>query len=120
MPFDNTEPQDPILSTLIKADGLLSDESKWLQGPSFRLNSGHLISSRDGETPSENDACGYCMLGALDMAGRSRTLTSTICARYLDDKWGNWNDTPSTTFEDVKTLFARAISLRMAERDTKP
>ena len=105
MPLDfaNYQPDDEILNTLIRADELLSGPEKWC---TFDLTDEHGA---------------RCALGAMVAAGRTfKRGGSTYLYRALEEINGqtnvmNYNNHPSTTFSDIKALYARAIQKRRVE-----
>lgn len=106
MPLDGTtfDYDDPVLRTLVRADELLSDESRWWKDGSEKAT-GHLcimnaISEAAGNTFGDAHVLVLRELG--------------LGAYSLDEAFG-WNDAPETTFADVKGVLAKAISHRRAE-----
>ena len=102
MPLDfaNYQPEDKILSTLIRADELLSGPEVWWRG--------------EVGGPGDN-----CVVTATRFAKHTVRIKAM---KYLQaavpngyNLIGDYNDDPSTTFTDIKSLFARAIEKRRAE-----
>lgn len=125
MPYDganfDTKPDlsdlmdDEILRTLVEADHLLSDESKWCKGTQRDPNGAMCIYGAIGYAhhgdiylsavnPSFDKELNPLLVGAVPDGALVKYSTRWPVAA--------WNNDPERTFADVKALFARAIDAR--------
>lgn len=92
-----------MLDALNRVDALLSDESKWTKDVVARDAYGQSV---EAEHP---DATCWCFYGALLKVGLDCTLAHSVwhyCGPSEFVTIGRWNDSPQTTFADVKKLIA--------------
>lgn len=87
----------------MKVKGLFTDESKWIQGTSWRDSLGNEL-----QTPEYAEK--YCLAAAVECChGESdydfilHRIAEHLGLQYLDDVIF-WNDSPERTFAEVKKL----------------
>lgn len=102
MPLDfaNYQPEDAILSTLIRADEFLSGQEKWGRPGHVGKCVSNVLIDVSGLKPG----CSPAHYFIMEMLG----------ARYCMGIFA-WNDAPERTFEEVKAFLASAIEKRRAE-----
>lgn len=108
-----------IRDVLLAVDQKLSDESKWTKG--------WYAKDKDGMKCWEKspDAVCHCLIGAIvavtTVAVKGPAIASDIGSKtikflhvlspYTNKTLHEWNDAPERTFQDVKNLIAKALTL---------
>ena len=86
----------------MKIKELLSDPSKWTQGKIARDSSMNEIH------PNDPQAVCWCLIGAVRKCYPGHYDYENLCKRIVEQTKEeflfNWNDSPTTTFSDVKSL----------------
>jgi len=86
----------------MKAHEVLSDESKWTRGELARNNTG------DACDETSSLACQWCIVGAIFVAyplTDENIAANKKIQNKLDTSAHDWNDDPTTTFDDVRNLL---------------
>lgn len=81
----------------MKIKELLSDETKWCKNDAAKDKNGNAV------IPTSNDACKWCLVGAIDKCYTDSTEDIWFkIYMYLHTSIGDFND--SHNFEDIKNL----------------
>lgn len=88
-------------------DEILTDESRWTQGAFARTAQGRVVA------PESKKASKWCLVGS--MASISRVSPETYGELFArvpvsHQSVGDWNDSPTRTFSDVRALLDRTIA----------
>jgi hypothetical protein len=105
---------DPVTLALVKAREIISSPNRWTQGFFAKDANGIAV------MPLAVQATCFCALGALRKAiGYSNENVFMDATRRLEEtlkkertyahSLATYNDDPSTTYEDIKSLFDDAI-----------